>query len=157
MGMPDIVMGRIDNRLLHGQVGVAWSNYLQANTVVIVDDDMANNNAGQTVMSLAAKAYGYQIRFFTVDKAKEILWKASKDQHIFLITKEPFQMLELVKSGLPITKVNVGNIPYAEKKRQIKRFVYVSEEEHLALMEMKNMNVDVFIQDVPTTAKEEYQ
>ena len=27
--MPDILMTRIDNRLVHGQVGVAWTTALQ--------------------------------------------------------------------------------------------------------------------------------
>ncbi|WP_207302723.1 PTS sugar transporter subunit IIB [Olsenella sp. Marseille-P4559] len=42
MGTPDIAFVRIDNRLVHRQVGVAWIGAVSANLVII-----ANGNAFQ--------------------------------------------------------------------------------------------------------------
>ena len=39
--MPDILMTRIDNRLVHGQVGVAWTTALQGVNLIVVADDLA--------------------------------------------------------------------------------------------------------------------
>ena len=39
--MPDILMTRIDNRLVHGQVGVAWTTALQGVNLIVVADDPA--------------------------------------------------------------------------------------------------------------------
>ena len=39
--MPNILMTRIDNRLVHGQVGVTWTNTLGANLVVVANDEAA--------------------------------------------------------------------------------------------------------------------
>ena len=38
--MPDILMTRIDNRLVHGQVGVAWTTALQGVNLIVVADDL---------------------------------------------------------------------------------------------------------------------
>ena len=38
--MPDILMTRIDNRLVHGQVGVAWTTALPGVNLIVVADEM---------------------------------------------------------------------------------------------------------------------
>jgi PTS system galactosamine-specific IIB component len=37
--MPDILLTRIDNRLVHGQVGVAWTSSLAGCNLIVVADD----------------------------------------------------------------------------------------------------------------------
>ena len=39
--MPDILLTRIDNRLVHGQVGVAWTGSLSGCNLIVVADDLA--------------------------------------------------------------------------------------------------------------------
>lgn len=39
--MPDIMLTRIDNRLVHGQVGVAWASSLGGCNLIVVADDIA--------------------------------------------------------------------------------------------------------------------
>ena len=38
-----IVLARIDDRLIHGQVMTSWLNYTGANRIIIVDDETAND------------------------------------------------------------------------------------------------------------------
>ena len=38
MSSPNILLTRIDNRLVHGQVGVTWTSTIGANLLVVVDD-----------------------------------------------------------------------------------------------------------------------
>lgn len=41
--MPNILLTRIDNRLIHGQVGMTWVNWLGANLVLVADDELATD------------------------------------------------------------------------------------------------------------------
>ena len=41
MAGPNILLTRIDNRLIHGQVGVTWTRTLGANLIVVVDEEAA--------------------------------------------------------------------------------------------------------------------
>ncbi|GMA98670.1 PTS sugar transporter subunit IIB [Pelosinus sp. IPA-1] len=41
MKEPNISLTRIDNLLVHGQVGVTWTTALGANLIVVVDDLVA--------------------------------------------------------------------------------------------------------------------
>ncbi|NCB33423.1 MAG: PTS N-acetylgalactosamine transporter subunit IIB, partial [Erysipelotrichia bacterium] len=52
--MPDIVLTRIDNRLLHGQVATQWCGSIGANLILIANDDVAGNTFRQGLMDMAA-------------------------------------------------------------------------------------------------------
>ncbi len=39
MTSPNILLTRIDNRLVHGQVGVTWTSTIGANLLVVVGSD----------------------------------------------------------------------------------------------------------------------
>ena len=57
--MPDIMLTRIDNRLVHGQVGVAWTSTLSGcNLIVVADDAAAQDPLQQSLMTATAKNTG---------------------------------------------------------------------------------------------------
>ena len=68
--MPNILLTRIDNRLVHGQVGVTWTKTLGANLIVVADDTAAEDRIQQSLMSVTAKSSGVGIRFFTIGKKR---------------------------------------------------------------------------------------
>ena len=45
---------RVDDRLLHGQVAVAWTNYYKADTIVIANDRLITDTTMQMAFKLAA-------------------------------------------------------------------------------------------------------
>ena len=109
--MPDILMTRIDNRLVHGQVGVAWTTALQGvNLIVVADDLAAADPLQQSLMTATAKSSGCGIRFFTLDKTIAVIHKASASQHIFLVVRNPQSARKLVEGGVPIDKLCIGNM-----------------------------------------------
>ena len=115
--MPDILMTRIDNRLVHGQVGVAWTTALQGvNLIVVADDLAAADPLQQSLMAATAKSSGCGIRFFTLDKTIAVIHKASASQHIFLVVRNPQSARKLVEGGVPIDKLCIGNMHVAPGK-----------------------------------------
>lgn len=50
--MPNILLTRIDNRLVHGQVGVTWVNHLGANLIVVANDEVAEDEVQQDLMEM---------------------------------------------------------------------------------------------------------
>ena len=69
----NILLTRIDNRLVHGQVGVTWTSSLGANLLVVVDDEAADDKLQQQLMTMTAENAGVGIRFFTVEKTIKII------------------------------------------------------------------------------------
>lgn len=63
-------------------------------------------------------------------------------------------MLELVRKGVPIREVNVGNMHFSEGKKQISSRVYADEADVAALKELEQRTERLYFQDVPAAAVE---
>lgn len=61
--MPNILLTRIDNRLVHGQVGVTWTKTIGANLLVVADDETAQDELTQRLMTVTAKSSGVEFVF----------------------------------------------------------------------------------------------
>lgn len=149
MNQPNILLTRIDNRLVHGQVGVTWVKTLGANLIVVADDSCAQDSLQQTLMSMTAKSSGAGIRFFTVEKTAQVIGNAAPEQKIFLVVRTPSQARALWERGVRIEQLNVGNMHFSQGKRQISKKVYVSEDEFADLKFLESQGVNVYIQDIP--------
>lgn len=152
--MKNIQLLRIDNRLVHGQVGLIWVSSVGANMIVVVDDLVAKDNVQQQLMSLTAQSSGVQIRFFSVQQAISTIPKASPQQKLFIVCRTPVEARQLIEGGLEISKINVGNMHFSEGKRQLSKRVFVDDKDMEDLTFLKNTGVDITIQDVPTSTKE---
>jgi N-acetylgalactosamine PTS system EIIB component len=146
--MPNILLTRIDNRLVHGQVGVTWVNHLGANLIVVANDEVAEDEVQQDLMEMVVpEAIG--IRFFSVQTTIDVIHDASDDQHIFLVVKTPQDVNRLVKGGVPIDKVNIGNMHFSEGKTQVFSTVSVDESDREALRDLKEQGVKLEVRRVP--------
>ena len=151
--MPNIVLTRIDNRLIHGQVATQWCGVVGANLLLVANDAVSKDEFRQGLMNMAAPAYA-QTRFFSIEKTCAIIDKASPAQKIAIICENPQDVLRLVKGGVPIKKVNIGNMHMAEGKRQVATSVAVNDDDVACFKELQDLGVELEIKRVPDTAAE---
>ena len=121
--MPNIVLTRIDNRLVHGQVATQWCGAIGANLILVANDEVAGNSLRQGLMNMAAPSYA-SMRYWTIQK--------------------------LVEGGVPIKKVNIGNMHMAEGKRQVAGSVAVDDADVAAFKRLQELGVELEIRRVPT-------
>lgn len=124
---PNIVMARIDERLIHGQ-GQIWIKMLSCNTVIVANDKVSESAMEQTLMKTVVPA-GVAVRFFSLQKVIDVIHKASPEQTIFLVIKNLEDALKLVEGGVPITHLNIGNIHNCEGKEKVTRSIFLGEED----------------------------
>lgn len=148
-GLEGIVHIRIDDRLIHGQVAAYWSNVLQATRIMVINDDVANNDMQKKVLRMAAPT-GIATSIITKEKAfNNISAGKYQGQRVLVIFKNPEDILELVKKGLPIKAVNVGNMGTKDNTTAIKKSVNITEDDRIAFKELDNMGVKLTAQMVP--------
>lgn len=152
--MPNILLTRIDNRLVHGQVGVTWTKTIGANLLLVANDETAEDKMTQQLMSVTAKSSGAGIRFFSIEKTAAIIDRAAPNQKIFIICKTPRDVRRLVDAGVGIKDVNVGNMHFSEGKRALSKKVYVDDQDYEDLKYLVDKGINVFIQDVPGDPKQ---
>lgn len=152
--MPNIVLTRIDNRLIHGQVATQWASSVNGNLILVANDNVAGDNFRQGLMDLAAPSF-CQTRYFTLEKTINVIHRASPEQRIIIICDSPSDVLTLVKGGVPITKVNIGNMHMAEGKRQVATVVAVDDRDVAAFRGLQECGVTLEIRKVPSESAED--
>ena len=156
MAKNNILLTRIDNRLIHGQIVCLWAGAVGANLIVVAHDETAENQIEQSVMRMAASSLGYDTRFFTVQKTIDIIDKASSDQKILLICQNPHDLRRIIEGGVEIKEVDIGNLYYDKGDKKLSDKVAVSEEELKDLNYIKKHVDRIYIQDTPDSPKEEF-
>ncbi len=155
MAEPNILLTRIDNRLIHGQVGVTWTMTIGANLLLVADDDAAGDKLQQELMSMTAESSGAGVRFFTLQKTIDVIHKAAPSQKIFLVCRTPAAVRALIEGGVPVKEVNVGNMHFSPGKHPISKKVYVDDKDMEDLLFIKSKVEKLYIQDVPGDFKED--
>lgn len=145
-----VVLFRIDERLIHGQVVVGWGGRLHPDRIVVVDDELAASQWEQELYTMGVPA-GVEAGFASVDEAVASLpeWLAGEDR-IVLLTRDISTMNGLAESGLLLgEEVNVGGIHHGPGRSRVLRYVFLSGEERAELVSLAEQGARVVARDVP--------
>lgn len=127
MNTPNIEMMRVDERLIHGQ-GQMWLNSLGVNTVIVANDEASEDKIQQTLMKTVVPK-SVAMRFFSVQKTCDVIFKASPKQSIFLVCKTIEDAAKLIEGGVPVKEINLGNIHNCAGKKQVTRSIFLNDGE----------------------------
>ena len=110
-----LVLTRVDDRLIHGQVITSWvrSNYIQV--IVIVDDKIATDKTQLSVLKLSApagiKLYALSTEKY-IEKSKQGILDAYRTMLIFANVYTP---LRLIENQVPIQLLNLGGFAFMKE------------------------------------------
>lgn len=145
-----LVLHRIDDRLIHGQVVVGWGQPLNISFIVLVDDEVARSDWEQELYRMGTPP-AMDVYFHSVDDAAKALPKYQEDERPgLLLTGDIASMLRLVKQA-GVREVNVGGIHHRAGRKQRLRYVFLAPEEEQLLREIGEQGATVTAQDVPAT------
>ena len=145
--MQNLVLTRIDDRLIHGQVMTAWIKNKKADQVVIVDDGTANDEYRIEVLEMAIPEE-IAIGIFTKEEGVQF-FEQGLDAPTILLVKGPEALNYLVDHGIPIEEVDVGGMGARNDRNVLYKNISTSAEENKAFLQLLNKNVNVFIQVMP--------
>lgn len=145
-----IILHRVDERLIHGQVVVGWGAQLRPDRYLVVDQLLAASQWEQELYSLGVPEET-RIEFVTVEEARILLpdWRDS-DLRSILLTRDLPTMLALARDGLLINKkVNLGGLHMREGREEILPFLFLDSDDKAILEEMAAEGVMISAQDLP--------
>lgn len=144
-----VLLYRVDDRLIHGQVVVGWGRYLKANSILVCSDRVASDELARTMMEMGAPA-DVKVEVLRLNEAVAALGNDSLQKRSAIVLFEtPADALRLVELDVPIKKLNVGGMHFRPGKRQIMEGVSVDKGDCAALYELAARGVDIYVQMVP--------
>lgn len=145
--MQNLVLTRIDDRLIHGQVMTAWIKNKGANQVVIVDDDTAGDEYMIEVLEMAIPE-DIAIGIFTKEEGVQF-FSQGLDEPTILLVKDPGVLNYLVDNKIPINEVDVGGMGTRSDRSVLYKNISTSQEENQYFKDLLNKNINVYIQVMP--------
>ena len=149
---PGVALIRVDNRLVHGQVLEAWLPALDAHGVLVADDEAAGNVLARSAMALAIPP---KVRFqvLKVSAAADLLRPGGKGVpgvRTLLLVRDVRDATALAERGVPIPRLNLGNVHFANGRRQVAPSVYLDAGEMDALSGLSSRGTEVEARAVPS-------
>lgn len=145
-----IVLYRVDDRLIHGQVVVGWATHLDADGIVVVDDALAESPWEQELYR-AGLSDRIQGLFVGVEEARRRLesLRASPVRSIVL-TRNLATMRRLAEGGeLAGVEVNLGGLHETPGRLRVRPYLYLSGEDRAEVAALTRDGAHVSARDVP--------
>ncbi|HXT15824.1 MAG TPA: PTS sugar transporter subunit IIB [Gemmatimonadaceae bacterium] len=143
-----LVLYRIDDRLIHGQVVVGWGQPLDLRFIVLVDDAVAESDWEQELYRMGVPPE-MEVYFHTADDAVNAVAKYQADPRPGLLLTGDIATMRKLVDGAGVTAVNVGGIHSKPGRVQRMRYVFLSPEEEQQLRDLAARGAKVTAQDVP--------
>jgi mannose/fructose/N-acetylgalactosamine-specific phosphotransferase system component IIB len=148
-----IVLCRIDDRLIHGQVVIGWGRPMGINLIILVDDQVAASEWEQELYRMAVSP-DIEVRFVTVTEATAHLAEWQADGKRGLVLTGDLETMAALYTANPqvIHRINLGGIHHRPGRRERLPFVYLSDQELRTLMTLEEGGAIITAQDLPTTS-----
>jgi len=145
-----IVLSRVDDRLIHGQVVIGWGRPLGLQRIVLVDDQVRASDWEQELYRMGMPP-GMTLEFASVPEAIDAVpeWTRS-NRRTLVVAGDLDALVRLVEGAPAIRRVNIGGVHQRPERRQRLPYVYLSDAEAAALCRLVASGIDVSAQDVPT-------
>ena len=147
-----IVLFRVDDRLLHGQVVIGWGRPLGVDRIVLVDDQVSTSPWEQDLYRMAVSP-DLDVRFVTTGEAAARLgeWQADASRSLVL-TGDVDTMAALYAAAPGVVRhINLGGVHHRPGRRERLPYLYLTDEELRNLLSLEQAGADISAQDLPTT------
>ncbi|GFN37076.1 mannose/fructose/sorbose PTS transporter subunit IIB [Tepidimicrobium xylanilyticum] len=139
----DIVLARIDDRLIHGQVVTNWVKETKCDRVIVCNDDIAADVVRKTLIEQVVPA-GVKANVVSIEKMVRVYNNpAYKGVKVLLLFTNPTDVLRLVEMGVDIKSVNVGGMSYKSGKKQITGVISVDEKDVQAFKSLDERGIEI--------------
>jgi PTS system mannose-specific IIB component len=145
-----IVLMRVDNRFIHGQILEGWLPWLEADQLIIASDEIAGDTSQRRILETAL-TYPIGLIIDTVERVINLLLQdETVDVKRAVIVSHPIDALRIKRAGVSFDRLILGNLGARSEPLPLSNRVMVGPAGRRALKEIIVEGVTVSIQGVPT-------
>ncbi|MQA88876.1 MAG: hypothetical protein GEU90_01395 [Gemmatimonas sp.] len=152
MRFVSIVLFRVDERLIHGQVVVGWGERLHMDRIIVVDDDL-NVSAWEQELYCLGVPPSVDAIFTGVEGARRDLPVWREDSRRLIVLVRDLGTLARIAAGgaLGDAEVNLGGIHFAPGRERVLPYLFLSPLERESLRRIADAGVIVSARDLPAS------
>jgi len=139
---------RVDDRLIHGQVTAGWVRPLGIERIILVNDEIAGDDWEKEIYTLAVPPE-IEVKIFPVVEAVEYIKTNNDKKKTMVLTNSLQDALKILKSGINVTKLNIGGLHFEEGKKSFATYIFLSDEDINCAKQMINSGVTLEGREIP--------
>lgn len=147
---------RVDERLIHGQIAMAWCRALQIQGILVANDEAATNEVQKMALKMAAPLEVKVLIKSVSDAVRILTAPAAAGKRLLVLVRSVHDALHLVERVGNIESVNIGNvgkISGGEDKTALSSYVMLTPPELEDCKALVQLAPEAFLQPVPTAEK----
>ena len=144
-----LLLVRVDDRLVHGQVMVGWRHFLDADTVLVASDRMATNPMGSAVLRMTAPSEVTLVIDGVASLTRRLISGEFKGKNAILLFENLTDLISALKAGLKFEHLNLGGVRHRGSCIAFAPSVYLTPEDIEALIGIIKRGVAIDVQMVP--------
>ncbi len=145
-----LLLARIDDRLVHGQVAYGWGSALKPTLFAIVSDELrADPERSELYLFGVPETARGRVLSLPEALGAEFRREVETERTIVLMPGTD-EARRLVEGGFPIVELNLGGLHFAAGKREFLPYVFLDEADLRRLDEISGRGVKIVAQDLPS-------
>ncbi|CAI1565020.1 PTS system mannose/fructose/N-acetylgalactosamine-transporter subunit IIB [Serratia fonticola] len=147
--MANIVLCRIDSRLIHGQVVTKWVGQSQANRIAVVSDELEADPFMKSIYLMAAPpnvkvdCYGNQ--------SFAAAWRENQlgEGNVLVLFPNLVTVQQAVVDGFDVKNIQVGGLGGGPNRKAVFQNITLDEADVAILRDLQQRGVTMFFQTIP--------
>lgn len=152
-----LVLTRIDNRLIHGQVLESWVPFLHADCIVVANDEVACSPLKRMMMT-ASVASRMRVEIGTIEASVALLTTSELENYkILLLFASTSDALRAYRLGLYYPQLNLGNLHAGEGRARLSCTIFIDPEGLADLEQLEQAGVDITARCIPADTERNWR
>jgi len=151
-----ILLARIDDRLIHGQVTVGWSRFLNIEKIVVISDEYAEDEMQRQFLAFAVPESTEFDLCSVADAAKNLSDNNYTKKRTLLLSASPQEYRALVlEHKVDLKEINVGGQRYEDGKHVVCEGVRLTDKALEDLKALSDAGVKIEVRLIPSNEKKD--
>lgn len=153
--MRNVVLTRIDERLIHGQVMTSWLKLCAANVILIIDAASATNAFLKRILFAAAPKDIELLVMTDAEAAAYLMEDSPAGEKVLILSKTPGPLLHAMQNGVKLEEIILGNMGGAPGRNRFNKNISASPAEIQDFRDITALGTPIYCQMVPSDSKED--
>ena len=145
--MSNILLARIDDRLIHGQVMTSWVRFVKSKNILIIDDETYHDAFIRSFITMVVPRC-IQIQVLDTKSGISFL-QDYQGPGLVLLAKYPQTFYLLMEGGIEFQEIIIGGMGARENRKVLYKNICASDDELDVLKKLYKSGISVKIQIVP--------
>ncbi|MCP3676685.1 MAG: PTS sugar transporter subunit IIB [Deltaproteobacteria bacterium] len=144
-----IVLVRVDDRLVHGQIMEGWVPYHKADSIIVASDEAARSSFHRR----AIESCSHGSLVVKVTEAQEAIHDICDGRYdtcrVIVLVSGLRDAMRLCEGGINFASINIGNLHPGGDARMITKSVYLNREDEEIIDRFIGLGIAIEIRAVP--------